>query len=69
MAKLDNTTLKLWREAMGFSEQDAIDALGCTRAQWVAWEGGSEQVPLYIGLATSALALGISPFDNGDKGE
>ena len=69
MSKLDKTTLKLWRDAMGFSQQDAINALGCTQAQWDAWESGSEKVPLYIGLATSALALGISPFDNGDKGE
>jgi hypothetical protein len=52
---------------MGFTNQHAIDALGCTAAQWHAWESGAEKVPLYIGLATSALALGIS-LDNGPNG-
>jgi transcriptional regulator with XRE-family HTH domain len=67
MTQVDKNTLTQWRTMMGFTEQNAIDALGCTAAQWRAWESGSEKVPLYIGLATSALALGIS-LDNGPNG-
>jgi hypothetical protein len=67
VTQVDKFALKQWREMMGYTPQNAIDALGCTAAQWGAWESGREPVPLYIGLATSALALGIT-LDNGPNG-
>jgi hypothetical protein len=68
MTQVDKDSLKQWCELMGFTDQNAIEALGCTAAQWRAWVSGSEKVPLYIGLATSALACGIT-LDNGPNGD
>lgn len=54
--------LKQWRERMGYSQRDACEALGCSRGAWSGWEQGTQNVPLYIGLATAALALGLKPI-------
>jgi DNA-binding transcriptional regulator YiaG len=58
-------TLLAWREAMGFTQRDAAEALGCSRAALLSWEKGNTECPYYIGLAMGALALGMGPF--GDK--
>jgi DNA-binding transcriptional regulator YiaG len=52
-------TLSAWRDRMGYSPKDACEALGCTMREWNDWEHGRREVPLYIGFACSALALGM----------
>lgn len=54
--------LEAWRERMGYSQRDACEALGCSRGAWSGWENGRHGVPIYIGLATAALALGLKPL-------
>jgi DNA-binding transcriptional regulator YiaG len=48
-----------WRERMGFSVADCAIELGCAEESVRRWERGEAQPPRYIGLACSALALGI----------
>ena len=57
----DKATLANWRTQMGFTILEAITALGVSERAWRRWEEGERQVPKYIKLATSALALGIKP--------
>ena len=59
---LDGATLLAWRERMGFSQRDACEALGCSRAAWMGWEHGKMMPPRYIGLACAALALGMTAY-------
>jgi transcriptional regulator with XRE-family HTH domain len=58
-----------WREAMGFTQRDAAEALGCSRQALLNWEHGTTECPLYIGLAMAALALGMTPFGVEEKKE
>jgi transcriptional regulator with XRE-family HTH domain len=60
--RIDPKTLLVWRERMGYSQRDACEALGCSREAWIGWETGRHKVPLYIGLACSALALSMKPM-------
>jgi len=48
-----------WREAMGYTQLEASQALGCARRTIINWEQ-SEKPPYYIGLACAALASGIA---------
>lgn len=59
---LSGKTLTLWRERMGFSQREACEKLGCSRGAWSGWEGGTQDIPRYIGLAMAALALGMTPY-------
>jgi DNA-binding XRE family transcriptional regulator len=64
---IDSVVLIAWREAMGYTQQDAADALGCSRQALRNWEDGTSKCPRYIGLAMAALAMGMSPYGtNGD---
>jgi len=69
-ANVAPATLTAWRTRMGYSQRDAVRALGCSREAWGNWEGGKHAIPRYIGLACAALALGMSAYgdgrDNGD---
>lgn len=56
-----------WREAMGFSQRDAAEALGCARQALHNWEHGTVECPRYIGLAMAALAMGMGPFGAEEK--
>ena len=60
--KLTKRTLVAWRDRMGFSQDDACAALGCSRMEWLDWESGAKPIPNYIGLACAALALGMSVY-------
>jgi transcriptional regulator with XRE-family HTH domain len=60
-------TVVAWREAMGFTQRDAAEALGCSRTALVAWEHGTNDCPKYIGLAMAALALGMTPYGVEEK--
>jgi transcriptional regulator with XRE-family HTH domain len=51
--------LASWREAMGFSQREAAEALGCSRNAFAGWESGEARVPRYIVLACAAVALNI----------
>jgi DNA-binding transcriptional regulator YiaG len=48
-----------WRERMGFTVTDCARELGCAEESVRRWERGESRPPRYIGLACSALALGI----------
>lgn len=61
---LTGEMIKSFREQMGWSQDETATALGCSRRSLVAWEGG-KHVPLYIGLAMSALTMGLRPFGCG----
>lgn len=64
---IDPATVLAWREAMGFSQRDAAEALGCARQAIHNWEHGTNECPRYIGLAMAALALGMTPYGEEEK--
>jgi transcriptional regulator with XRE-family HTH domain len=51
-----------WREAMGFTQRDAAEALGCSRQALHNWEHGATECPRYIGLAMAALISRMTPY-------
>lgn len=59
---IDAVTVEKWRVDMGYSVRDAAIQLGCSRDAFTRWqrEGGA---PRYIGLAMSALALGMETYN------
>jgi transcriptional regulator with XRE-family HTH domain len=54
--------IRAWRERMGFTQEQAAEALGCSRRSLTSWENGESQAARYIGLAMAALALGMKPY-------
>ena len=60
-------SIMAWREAMGFTQRDAAEALGCSRAALGNWENAVTDCPKYIGLAMAALALGMTPYGLEEK--
>lgn len=50
-----------WIEAMGLSEYEAADRLGCSRSSVKIWRR-QKAAPLYIALACAALARKLSPW-------
>jgi transcriptional regulator with XRE-family HTH domain len=67
--RLSPDVFRLWREQMGYSQRDAALALGCSREALGGWETGRHAIPIYIGLAMNALALGMSPYGQMDGAE
>ncbi len=61
---LTPSTLIAWRERMALSQREAAIALGCSRGALAGWESGKTTIPKYIGLAMSALALGVQPYQS-----
>lgn len=51
--------LAAWRKRMGYNTRQAPEELGCSRAAYLGWEAGRKPVPRYIGLACTALAIGV----------
>lgn len=51
-----------WRERMGFTQIQAAEALGCSRRTLSGYETGQHQAPRSIGLAMTALAMGMKPY-------
>jgi transcriptional regulator with XRE-family HTH domain len=62
-----DTSLKAWRDRMGFSQREACEALGCSRGAWRKWEDNDAEAPRYVGLACAALALGIKAYGGSDN--
>ena len=60
--ELTPEVLVRWREQMGYSQRQAAEAIGCSRQGWGLWETGRHRIPIYIGLAMNALAVGMSPY-------
>jgi transcriptional regulator with XRE-family HTH domain len=52
----------IWREQMGFTQRDAVKALGCSKGALIGWELGRHELPRYIGLAMQACAMDMQPF-------
>ena len=51
--------LKVWRENMGFTIDDACALLGVKQDEFTQWENDIKPAPRSILLACAALALGI----------
>jgi DNA-binding transcriptional regulator YiaG len=54
--------LAKWRERMGYTPNDCAHELGCTIAEWRAWESGAIKIPRYIGLACTALGMSMHAY-------
>lgn len=52
--------LRAWQSAMGYTQQQAAEALGVSWATYKRYLVG--EVPLAIGLACAALAAGLQPW-------
>lgn len=53
------TSLKSWRLHLKLNKGEAAKALGCSVKAYRQWESGLHIVPHYIGLAASAIAMGL----------
>ena len=58
---------KAWRKHMGFSQQEAAEALGASRRALQNYEKSEEAMPRTIELACAALALGIRSYEGPQK--
>lgn len=54
--------IRAWRSAMGYTQQQAAQALGVSLRTIKAWEGGETAVPAIVPLACEALAAGLGPW-------
>lgn len=56
--------LRLWRDHMQWTQQQASDALGITRANYGAYEVGKKKlgIPHMMTLACANLAAGLGPW-------
>lgn len=51
-----------WRQNMAYDVRDAAHEMGCTQAEWRAWESGEVKIPRHVGLACAALAMGMNTY-------
>lgn len=57
---------RAWRECMGYTQQQAAQALGVSLRTIKAWESGFAAPPAFLALACAALAAGLGRCgDNG----
>lgn len=56
-------SLREWRQAMDWTQDEAALALGCGRRSLQQWEAGTTDMPGYIGLACVAVAAGARNAD------
>ena len=54
--------LRAWRECMGYTQQQAAQALGVSLRTVKAWEAGFASPPAFLALACAALAAGLGPW-------
>jgi len=54
--------LRAWRECMGYTQQQAAQALGVSLRTVKAWEAGFAAPPAFLALACAALAAGLWPW-------
>ena len=55
--------LRAWQAHMAYTYDTAAVTLGISRATYARYISGAE-IPLVVGLACSALALGLSAWEN-----
>lgn len=53
---------RAWRARMGYTQQQAAQALGVTSRTVKAWEAGKCAPPAFLALACAALAAGLGPW-------
>lgn len=51
--------IRAWRSAMGYTQQQAAQALGVSLRTVKAWEAGFAAPPAFLPLACAALAAGM----------
>jgi transcriptional regulator with XRE-family HTH domain len=51
-----------WRKALGMRSAEAARRLGVSPNTVTAYEKGRSEIPLYISLACSAIALSVPPW-------
>ena len=56
--------LRSWRSAMGYTQQQAAQALGVSMRTVKAWEAGFAAPPAFLPLACAALAAGLGSWSN-----
>jgi DNA-binding transcriptional regulator YiaG len=56
-------SLKAWRRSLGLSQEAAAEKLGCGRRSLQLWEAGTNAIPRYIGLACTAVTLGLTEYE------
>lgn len=54
--------MRAWRASMGYTQQQAAQALGVSLRTIKAWEAGFAAPPAFLGLACAALAAGLGPW-------
>lgn len=54
---MNGLELRKWRELLGYTQQDAADEFGVTRATIQNWEYGITPVPVAVHLASRHLTL------------
>lgn len=54
--------LRHWIVWQGISDREAARRIGCSRSALADWLNGVTPIPPYIGLALSALANGLQPW-------
>jgi len=66
---MDNEQFKAWRKKMGYTQQQAADALGLYRLTIINYERGTRpennlevKIPRSIDLACAAIAAGLKPL-------
>lgn len=59
---LDATTFVRWRRFMGFSQEQAAEALGLSSRTISSYETGSYPISKATSLACGALALGLDDY-------
>lgn len=68
---MNSHEFKVWREAMGFTQDAAAEALGISKASVVNYESGKRrednravEIPRSISLACSAIYHKLEPWEN-----
>ena len=54
--------MRAWRASMGYTQQQAAQALGVSLRTVKAWEAGFAAPPAFLALACAALAAGLGPW-------
>lgn len=60
--KLTPASMTEWRERMGYTKIDAAFELGLSRNSITNYENGFHKIPKSVGLAMSALMMGMKPY-------
>ena len=56
--------LRAWRAHMGYTQQQAAEALGVSLRTVKSWESGFAAPPAFLALACAALAAGLGSWSN-----